>query len=254
MFPTIQIGPLAVQAPGLIILGGLWLGLSLAEKLAQPDREVANQLYNLTFVALIAGIIGARAASILRFPEAFLANPLSIFSLNPGLLDQNAGIAVGLLAAFIYGQRKRLRFWPTLDRLTPFLALIAISLSLANLATGTAFGSPTTFPWGIELWGATRHPTQLYSSILATVILLLIILWHSKPETSGVLFVRFVALSAAARLFVEGFRGDSILVGEGIRLAQLVAWFLLALSLWRLWSLLKRDQDQITPATQPERV
>lgn len=251
MFPTIQIGPLAVQAPGLIVLGGLWLGLSLAERLALPDREAANHLYNLTFAALIAGILGARLAYLARFPDAFLASPLSLLSLNPGLLDQNAGIAVGLIAALIYGQRKGLPFWPTLDRLTPLFAVFAVAISISNLASGTAFGAPTDLPWGIELWGAVRHPTQIYAAFLAAGILLLVIRWHKRENNAGAVFLQFVAYTAAARLLVEGFRGDSLLVGSGLRLAQLVAWAILALSLWGLWRIKSGEPKNSKIPTRP---
>ncbi len=254
MFPTIQIGPLALQAPGLILLGGLWLGLSLAEKLAMPNREAVNHLYNLTFTALIAGIIGARLAYLLRFPDAFMANPLSLLSLNPGLLDRNAGLAVGLLAAVVYGQRKNLNFWFTLDRLTPLFAVFMVAISLSNFASGSAFGAPTDLPWGIELWGATRHPTQIYAALLAAGILVLVVRWQATKSTAGMVFLQFVAWSAAAMLLVEGFRGDSLLVGAGLRLAQLVAWGLLALSLWGLWSLGRTDRDRISPSYPTERV
>jgi prolipoprotein diacylglyceryltransferase len=50
----------------------------------------------------------------------------------------------------------------------------------------------------------------------------------------GTLFLGFVAASAAARLFLEAFRGDSYLLVGGFRLGQLIAWGLLAVCLWAL--------------------
>ena len=34
MFPVLQIGPLALQTPGLLILIGIWVGLSVMERFA----------------------------------------------------------------------------------------------------------------------------------------------------------------------------------------------------------------------------
>ena len=82
MFPIIQIGPMALQAPGLILLIGLWIGLILSEKLAVRFNTQPNQIYNLVFTALIAGLIGARLSYILQNIEAFLESPISVFSLN----------------------------------------------------------------------------------------------------------------------------------------------------------------------------
>jgi phosphatidylglycerol:prolipoprotein diacylglycerol transferase len=119
-----------------------------------------------------------------------------------------------------------------LDALTPLFATLAIGLHLSHLAAGTAFGSPTTLPWGIELWNATRHPTQIYELIAALIIFGFI--WFRKSNLpAGILFLNFIALTAGARLLLEAFRGDSTLVLGGLRIAQVIAWVVLAVALFR---------------------
>lgn len=238
MLPILQVGPLALQTPGLILILGLWLGLNLAEKNASRHGLHPDFLYNLIFTTLIAGILGARLAYAARYSSAFIASPASLLSPNPGLLDPFGGIVVGVLAAIIYGQRKKLAFWPTLDALTPTLMILTIATPLANLASGNAFGTETSLPWGIELWGAKRHPVQLYEALAASGILIL--LWPARGAltkcvtTPGAIFTLFVALSAGAHLFLEAFRGDSATLPNGWRVAQILAWFILAASLWFL--------------------
>jgi prolipoprotein diacylglyceryltransferase len=51
---------------------------------------------------------------------------------------------------------------------------------------------------------------------------------------AGLRWWLFLALSAAGRLFVEGFRGDSILMWDVYRQAQVLAWLVLAASLWQI--------------------
>ena len=112
--------------------------------------------------------------------------------------------------------------WPTLDALTPLLAVMAIALGLSHLASGAAFGATTQVPWGIELWGAKRHPSQVYEILAAVAILL--ILWPGKwgeQEPAGRYFLLFVTLSALAQLILEAFRGDSLLLPGGWRAAQI---------------------------------
>jgi phosphatidylglycerol:prolipoprotein diacylglycerol transferase len=100
-----------------------------------------------------------------------------------------------------------------------------------HLAAGTAFGSPTTLPWSIQLWNATRHPTQIYELIASLIIFGLI--WFRKTDSqTGSGFILFVALMASARLFLEAFRGDSTLIFGGIRLAQVIAWTVLTVALF----------------------
>ena len=123
--------------------------------------------------------------------------------------------------------------WPTLDALTPFFAIFAVGLALAHLASGSAFGAPTSLPWRMDLWGATRHPSQIYA--LLASLLTFSLLWFQKTDSApGVYFLTFVALTSGWSLFLETFRGDSTLVFGGIRSAQIVAWIVLALSLFLL--------------------
>lgn len=239
MLPIIQIGPFAMQTPGLILLIGLWTGLSLAEKLAPRFKTNPSAVYNLVFTAMVAGILGARLSYVAQYPNAFLNSPLSLISLNPGLLDPIGGVVIGIIATAIYANRKQYSIWPILDALTPLLAVLAIAFGLSHLASGDNFGMQTNLPWGIELWGSKRHPTQIYESILA--ISILGIFWiqnknFTKPTSrvAGAAFWQFLSLSAAARLLIEGFRGDSMVLPNGWRIAQLVAWGILGFGLWML--------------------
>jgi len=243
MLPVLQIGPLALQTPGLILLLGVWLGLTLVERGAVHRRPAAEALYNLALTVLVAGVVGARLAYAARYPEAFLASPASLISLNPGLLDMSGGVAVGLIAGLIYGQRKGMPLSETLGALTPGLAVIMIALALADLASGNAFGAPSDLPWAIELWGARRHPSQIYAALAAGGILWYLWQRRKQPSAPGTLFLQFVALSAAARLFLEAFRGDSLVLFAGLRQAQIVAWVVLAASLWELGKMQKAKSD-----------
>lgn len=212
----------------LLIVAALWIGLTLAEKRSERHGVSKEQLNNLTFNSLIAYVVGGRLFFALSNISAFSQSPLSIFSPNPDLFDPIGGLVAAILVGFIYGQRQKLQLWGTLDALTPIFALLAIGLHLAHLAAGTAFGSPTTVPWGIDLWNATRHPTQIYE--LLASLLIFSLLWLRKSDSPpGLLFLTFTALTAGARLFLEAFRGDSTLVFGEFRLAQIAAWAVLAI-------------------------
>ena len=243
MFPTLQIGPLAIQTPGLVLILGLWIGLSLSEKAAPRHGVDPGDVYNLAFISLIAGIVGARLSFAFEYPDAFTNNLASLISLNPSLLDPWGGAAIGLIAAIIYGFRKKMRFWQTLDAYVPALAVFGVALGVAHLASGDAFGMPTTEPWGIQLWGARRQPVQLYEILLALTIFGIIYLRLGRQRTypPGVLFLAYIAMAAGTRLFLEAFRGDSLLVMGGFRAAQILSWGVLAASLGGI-SYLKRAQ------------
>jgi len=91
----------------------------------------------------------------------------------------------------------------------------------------------TDLPWAIELWGTTRHPSQIYETVAALVTLNL--LYPPKADAqspAGVSFATFIAITAGYRLFLEAFRGDSTLIFGNLRAAQALMFVVLAVALW----------------------
>ena len=210
----------------ILLVAALWIGLALAEKRAERHGVSKDALNNVVFYSLFGFFLGGRILFALANFSAFAGSPLNLFSLNIDLFDSTSGMLTAILVGGVYARRQNLQIWGTLDALTPIFAALAIGLHLSHLAAGTAFGSPTTLPWGIDLWNATRHPTQIYELIASLLIFGSI--WFRKSEVSpGILFLNFTALTAGARLFLEAFRGDSTLILGGFRLAQVVAWVVL---------------------------
>ena len=241
MLPTISLGPLAIPLAPLLVLVGIWLGLLAAERSALRLGLKSDHIDSLVLISLVSGLVGARLAYVLRFPQAFIASPLSLLSRETGLLDPWGGVLVGVIAGLAYAQRRSLPFWPTLDALTSGLAVFAVALGFSHLASGASFGSPTTAPWGILLWGERRQPVQVYEIILAAAILTFILRYGPRfsQRVPGLTFLSFIALTALARLFLEAFRGDSVLLPGGFRSAQVIAWLILALSLTIIYQRLR---------------
>ena len=235
MFPILQIGPLAIQVPGLLLLAGLWIGLSLSERLLLEGKQRMMQpqdISNIALLSLAAGAIGARLGYALRFPSAFSLNPVDLISLSPALLDPWFGLLAGFIAATAYSQRKRLPARLLLDVFTPLMATLTAALFLGNLASGNDYGLPTNLPWAINLFGALRHPAQIYDFVLA--LLALALLWVRRPDYllgDGKLFLTFLAITSASRLLLDAFHASSPTVLDGWRVIQIVAWVALAISL-----------------------
>ena len=253
MLPVLNIGSLAIQTPGLILLAGLWLGLWLAERKYPGFAVQPAVVNNLVFAGLVSLVVGGRITFIAENLAAFVKSPASLISLNPALFDMPAGVLIGLGVCGWYGLRRRVQFWSLLDALTPGLAVMMIALALANLASGNAYGEPAHLPWSIFLWGEWRHPVQVYQSLGAMLILLLKVLppVSGKPLKNplipaGVFFLEFVAWSAAVQLFLGGFGGDGALIAGQVRAAQVGAWFVLAACL-----LLLRSRKQAGFRSQP---
>ena len=235
MFPIINLGPLSIPAPGFILLLGFWLGSVLAERKSKRFKVNPNLVEKVLWACLLAGLIGARLSYISRYPSAFQGNLLSILSLNPNLLDPVGGLLISAAVGFVYISHQRISLWSFLDSLTPFFAVMTIALSFSNFAAGTGFGTSTTLPWGISLWGELRHPVQIYHLASGLVALYIISFRKQTNEhQSGFTFLLFVSLTLGFRLFFSGFQETASLVGDGIRLPQLTYWTILAISLFLL--------------------
>lgn len=217
----------------ILPLVALWVGLWLAEKRTQQHGISKDSLSNIFFYGLFGYVLGGRLLYALANYPFFVDSPRSLFSRDLNLFDPLGAFAVACIVALVYGSRQKLSFWSTLDALTPVCAALAVGLSLAHLAAGSAFGSPTDLPWGIRLWNEIRHPTQIYELIAS--LLVFAVLWLRRTESpAGTVFLVFLALTAASRLFLEAFRGDSTLLPGGLRLAQVIAWGVLAVAFFAI--------------------
>jgi len=227
----------------ILLVAAMWIGLVFAEKRTQNHGVTKEQLNNIVFYGLFGYIIGGRILFAVNNLSAFSQSPLSIFSPNPDLFDPTSALLTAILVGFVYGQRQKLQLWGTLDALTPVFAVLTIGLSLSHLAAGTAFGSPTNVPWGIDLWSATRHPSQIYE-LLASLFIFSWLWFKGSGSPPGIYFLTFTALTAGARLFLEAFRGDSTLIFGEYRLAQLAAWLVLAAVLFTSEKIKQQAENQ----------
>lgn len=237
MLPTLQIGPLAMPTGPLLLLLGVWLGTWLAER--EADRLGLNRdtVSALALLGLIVGLVGARLGYAARYSEAYAADPLSLISNNLATFSLPEGLAAGLLAATLYGRRQGLPLRRTLDALAPLAGVLSGAAALAQLASGDGFGAPAQLPWSLYLWDDYRHPSQLYALLAALGVFGLWWRW-GRAGFAGFGFLLMIAGLAATTVFLEAFRGDSLLLTGGWRSAQVGGLIVLAAALvWmRRWA------------------
>lgn len=229
MLPVVQIGPLVLQTPGLILILGVWLGMIAIERFAKKNQRDVNHLSNLVLWMLAAGILGARLSYAAANAPAFAGNWKSLFSLTPTMLDPFGGFMVSIITGLIYGQKAKLNPWTTLDDLTPGLAVMMVFIGLSNLASGRGYGIPSDLPWSVKLWGESRHPAQIYAILFALGLGVVYYLQQKRtPWPAGVLFLTWLSLTALARILLEPFIANSTTLTGGLRSAQVAALLILA--------------------------
>jgi phosphatidylglycerol:prolipoprotein diacylglycerol transferase len=229
--PIIHIGRVAVQLPGLVLLLGFWAALWLAARQAKRAGLKEDDVYTPGLYAALAGVAGARLWYAATHWEAFANDPLGIVALNLSTLDATGGLVAGVLAGGLYAWRKKLLSARWLDALAPGVALLIAAVSLANLFSGEAYGTPSTLPWAIMLWDTERHPVQLYEMLAALVTAAVLLVALRRQHLLGVTAWLLLALYSGQRIFLEAFRAESWLLPGGWRGAQVVGLVALGVSL-----------------------
>ena len=246
MLPVIHIGPLSIQARGLILLLAFWFAAEATERGAKRLGLRSDHVYNFAFWAGLAGLLGARLGYVLEYWSVYQNNLGAVFELNLNTFSPLAGVFVASVVAYACAQRKGMANRRWLDALTPGFSVFACGLALADWASGEGYGAPALLPWSIELWGELRHPTQVYQ-LLAVIAIGLVVLRSSRPF-EGARFGIFVTFYAASRLLIEAFHGDSVTFA-GVRVVQV--WSLLAilaaLILLRRWAS-SSSGDRLAPS------
>lgn len=239
MFPVIDLGPIALQSAGLLLLLSLWVGIWLSGKLGKNLGTQTDAIESMVFLGLLGGILGARIGFLLQNPDVIMTNPLSILSLTPSMLNGSFGVLVGVITAFVYAQKKHLPLLPTLDTLSPLVLFIFAGLHLANLANGNAYGLPTNLPWGIPLWNEVRHPVQIYALIITAGLIVGLSFQTRGFKTtgflrSGQLFLFTIAGVGLVTLVTRAFVAEKTLLA-GIDLLQFLGFILLTACLTALY-------------------
>ena len=82
--------------------------------------------------------------------------------------------------------------------------------------------------------GAYYHPTFLYESIWNFVGFFILIFMRKANLRRGELFLSYVIWYSVGRYFIEGLRTDSLMLTEGLRMAQVISLVLIAgaIALW----------------------
>lgn len=246
MLPTLSIGPAVIPTASLVYILGIWLALILVEKAAKRLELHVPWTYNLATIALAAGFIGARLVFVATHWSAYSQNLLGIIWPLTSGFNLWAGLAIALAAGFFYGRVRGLQPGATADALTPGILVGFFTISLADFLAGPGYGTESSLPWSVTLFGIQRHPVQLYEIISALVALAAWIRLTNRRNFPGQSFLVATAFYSAGRLFVDAYRADSLLIAGGYHLVQIVALVVLVGAL----VLLMRQRTSVT--TQSE--
>ncbi|MGC1310065.1 MAG: prolipoprotein diacylglyceryl transferase [Phormidesmis sp.] len=263
-----SIGPLTVRWYGLLIASAVLIGVSLSQFLAKKRGIDPEKIGDMVIWLVLAAIVCARAYYVAFEWRSYASRPADIFAIWQGGIAIHGAVLGGTLATIVFARLNKLSFWQLSDLLAPSLILGQAIGRWGNFFNSEAFGAPTDMPWKLFIPLANRpagyrefeyfHPTFLYESLwnLGVFALLMgLFFWGLKRPSrlrAGTLFLVYMIAYGAGRVWIEGLRTDSLMLGP-LRIAQLVSLVGIALGwLGLIWTygLGKRLPDTVPPEGQ----
>jgi len=237
MFPVLlQIGTMKIYSYGFFIALGYISALGLGRYLARARGFDPAPFMDLAFIAIVSGVIGARALYIITEPAQFIAHPGSVFDVWNGGLVFYGGFLLAMIVCLAYGRWKKMPLLLTTDIVVTGVAFAHAFGRIGCFAAGCCHGNYCPYPWGIHndtefvnpaLKGQPLHPVQLYeSAALFALSLLLTWMVAKRKVKSGLGALTYLMGYAAIRFVMEFYRGDDdrgVVLGGTLSTSQGIA-------------------------------
>ena len=235
MYPLIELGPLRLSSGGLLLLASMLLAQWLFTRIARArgGPALADLAERCFYPALLGAVVGARLWYGAFSWSLYSQTPTLLIALRVGEFAWPGALLGGGLAGWLWCRWRNADPLALADSAALALPPAQALASLGLLLSGEAFGVPTDLPWGIPLFGATRHPTQLYLALAALLAFGALRILARRGPQPGALLAAYLALQGITLLLVEALRADSLLLPAGVRAGQVFGLALLLLGL--LW-------------------
>jgi phosphatidylglycerol:prolipoprotein diacylglycerol transferase len=214
-----HIGPFSLPTYGVLVATAYLVAIALLYRKAQAEGLPKEKILDLSLWVLTAAIVGAKLLLVIVDWRRYWENPRELID-----VVQSAGVFYGgFLAASVVGiwylRKHRLPAWKVADMGAPSIALGEAIGRWGCLAAGCCYGKETSGPFHVTFTNPLAlarplnvplHPTQIYLSLNAFLIFL-VLQWVYKRRTfDGEVFWLYVLLYSITRGILEIFRGDLV--------------------------------------------
>lgn len=238
---------------GIIITIGLFLAVIYCFKRMKKFGIDDDRAIDVVMVGFVGAIVCARLYYVFLEWDSYKNDISKIFSVHSGGLAIYGGLIGAVLFGAVMAKIRRVRLMPLLD-LAGMGFLIGQGVGRwGNFFNHECFGSNTSMPWGMtspkiqaqikatadEIFASTGvavdpslpvHPCFLYESLWCLLGFLLLHLYSKHRKFDGEIFFMYIGWYGLGRVFIEGLRTDSLMVGH-IRISQLVAGVCVVISI-----------------------
>ncbi len=254
------LGPLSIRWYGIMVASGFLAAYWLMNRRARRYDFKPDDVADLTFMAMLAGIIGARVLYVIRYWHEFSGHALDMFKVYQGGLVFYGGFIGAVIAIVILARR---RHWPlgrVADLMAPALPLGHAFGRVGCLLNGCCFGMPydgccaVHYPAFVEpgvinpvldiqlrlgvvdLAPELSHcapvlPIQAIATI-GNLAICAALLWLEKTgRCRNRLFIAYMIIYSVGRFLLEFGRGDYITRVAGLTPSQITCLWLLPAAL-----------------------
>lgn len=232
---ALDLGLIRIYWYSIFIFLGVITACFVIYKEAKKRKINEDFLVNLTFNAVIIGIIGARLYYVAFNLPYYFQHPVEIFQIWNGGLAIHGGLLFGLLFIIYYCKKHKVSILKMLDIIVVGLIIAQAIGRWGNFFNGEAyggitsaeklssFGIPTFIINGMYILGEYRQPTFFYESIWCFFgFLAMLIIRKSKSLKKGQLTGFYLLWYGIIRFIIEGMRTDSLMLGS-LKIAQIVS-------------------------------
>ena len=123
MYPELfKIGPFTVYSYGLMLGIAFIIASYILTKEVERRKLNPNVATEVTLLAIIFGIIGAKLFHLFENWESFMNNPIGM-AFSPGGLTFHGGLLLVIIVVWMYARRKKIPFLTLADLAAPSLGL-----------------------------------------------------------------------------------------------------------------------------------
>jgi prolipoprotein diacylglyceryl transferase len=259
---SLQLGPLKLNAYGLMIALGVIVAVRMAGRRAETKGVgTTDDISSIAMWAVPAGIIGGRVYHVMTDYEKFQGQWFDVVKIWQGGLGIWGGVTFGVIVGWWMARKRGLDAWWIISCAVPAIAVAQAIGRWGNWFNQELFGRPTTLPWALEVSdsvamkagyaaGTTFHPTFLYESVGCLVLAYVLIRIEKRMNPArGRLLAWYVAGYTLLRFFVEGLRVDPAHSAGGLRLNQWVSIGAFSVAVLLLLADRLRSQNSPTAST-----
>ena len=237
-----KIGPFTIYAYGLMLVAAFFIGATLASRQAKKENINPDAVLNLTFLAFVAGIVGARLFYVLENLNYYSKHVIEIVMLQHGGLSWFGGLILGSLSGIVYLRLKRLPVLRVIDLIAPFVALSQSVGRIGCFFNGCCFGKISEHGIYFPVHDLILIPAQVYSSLLLLFIFIALRFLQDRPHKEGVIFFSYLMLYSLKRFFIEFWRADNEIILLNLTLFQLLSAIVFFVSVLCLFFILKPEK------------